>query len=151
VEKQAVTQRLEAAPPEGGVRSLRGLDAQKFIEIPFGKLMSLSAAYDLLHELGDEWLVPPLATASIQTSQVRSRRGGCSQKQVPEELAKIQATHHDNPVVVVFQDNCGFGRRGTLTRAWAGRGSRPTRRVNSLATDCTASRNVPVSSPTWDC
>jgi transposase len=57
-EQQAVAQRLEAGPQEGDVCSLRGLDFQKFIEDQFGKLMSLSAVYDLLHDLGYEWLVP---------------------------------------------------------------------------------------------
>jgi len=57
-EQQAVAQRLEAGPQEGDVCSLRGLDFQQFIEDQFGKLMSLSTVYGLLHELGYEWLVP---------------------------------------------------------------------------------------------
>ena len=43
--------RLDEGPREGDVCSLRGLDFQKFIEEQLGKLMSLSAVYDLLHEL----------------------------------------------------------------------------------------------------
>ena len=57
-EQQAVAQRLEAGPQEGDVCSLRGLDFQKFVKDQFGKLMSLSAVYDLLHDLDYEWLVP---------------------------------------------------------------------------------------------
>ena len=57
-EQQAVAQRLEAGPQAGDVCSLRGLDFQKFIKDQFGKLMSLSAVYDLLHDLDYEWLVP---------------------------------------------------------------------------------------------
>jgi transposase len=57
-ERQAVAQRLEEGPQEGDVCSLRGLDFQQFIEDQFGKSMSLSAVYDLLHDLGYEWLVP---------------------------------------------------------------------------------------------
>ena len=57
-EQQAVAQRLNEGPQEGDVCSLRGLDFQKFVEDQFGKLMSLSAVYDLLHDLGYEWLVP---------------------------------------------------------------------------------------------
>ncbi len=57
-ERQAVAERLEAGPQEGDVCSLRGVDFQKFLEDQFGKLLSLSAVYGLLHELGYEWLVP---------------------------------------------------------------------------------------------
>ena len=57
-EQQAVAERLEEGPKEGDVCSLRGLDFQQFIEDQFGKRMSLSTVYDLLHELGYEWLVP---------------------------------------------------------------------------------------------
>ena len=57
-EQQLVVERLEEGPREDDVCSLRGLDFQKFIEERLGKLMSLSAVYDLLHELNDEWLVP---------------------------------------------------------------------------------------------
>jgi len=81
-EQQAVTQRLEAGPQEGDVCSLRGLDFQQFIEERFGKLMSLSAVYDLLHNLGYEWLVPrskhrksdPEAIAAFQKKFPKSSR-----------------------------------------------------------------------------
>lgn len=80
-EQQAVAQRLEAGPQEGDVCSLRGLDFQKFIEDQFGKLMSLSAVYDLLHDLDYEWLVPrskhrksdPEAIAAFKKSSRRTR------------------------------------------------------------------------------
>lgn len=57
-ERQQLIQRVEAGPQAGDVCSLRGVDFQKFIADQFGKLMSLSAVYELLHELGYEWLVP---------------------------------------------------------------------------------------------
>jgi transposase len=57
-ERQAVAKRLEEGPQAGDVCSLRGLDFQKFLEDQFGKLLSLSAVYGLLHDLGYEWLVP---------------------------------------------------------------------------------------------
>jgi transposase len=57
-ERQRVAQRVEAGPQDGDVCSLRGVDFQKFIETQFGKLMSLTSVYRLLHELGYEWLVP---------------------------------------------------------------------------------------------
>lgn len=80
-EQQAVAQRLEAGPQEGDVCSLRGLDFQKFIKDRFGKLMSLSAVYDLLHDLDYEWLVPrskhrksdPEAITAFKKSSRRTR------------------------------------------------------------------------------
>ena len=55
---QLVAERVEAGPQEGDVCSLRGVDFQKFLETQFGKLMSLTSVYRVLHELGYEWLVP---------------------------------------------------------------------------------------------
>jgi len=80
-EQQAVAQRLDEGSQEGDVCSLRGLDFQKFVEDQFGKLMSLSAVYDLLHDLGYEWLVPrskhrksdPEAIAAFKKSSRRTR------------------------------------------------------------------------------
>ncbi|MBC7816410.1 MAG: winged helix-turn-helix domain-containing protein [Planctomycetaceae bacterium] len=57
-ERQAVAKRLEEGPQAGDVCSLRGLDFQRFLEDQFGKLLSLSTVYGLLHDLGFEWLVP---------------------------------------------------------------------------------------------
>ena len=57
-EQQAVGQRVEHGPQEGDVCSLRGVDYQKFIEDQFGKRMSRSAVYDLLHGLNEESLMP---------------------------------------------------------------------------------------------
>lgn len=56
-ERQAVAKRLEEGSQAGDVCSQRGLDFQKFIEGQFGKRLSLSAVYGLLHDLGYEWLV----------------------------------------------------------------------------------------------
>ena len=53
-----MAERLEEGPREGDVCSPRGLDFQKFIDDQLGKLKSLSAMYDMLHTLNDEWLVP---------------------------------------------------------------------------------------------
>ena len=80
-EQQVVAERVEQGPREGDVCSLRGIDFQKFIEAQFGKLMSLSAVYDLLHDLGYEWLVPrskhrksdPEAVAAFKKSPGRTR------------------------------------------------------------------------------
>lgn len=57
-ERRLVAERVEAGPQKGDVCSLRGVDFQKFLETQFGKLLSLTSVYRLLHELGYEWLVP---------------------------------------------------------------------------------------------
>ena len=57
-ERRLVAERVDAGPQAGDVCSLRGVDFQKFLETQFGKLLSLTTVYRLLHELGYEWLVP---------------------------------------------------------------------------------------------
>lgn len=57
-ERRLMAERVEAGPQEGDVCSLRGVDFQKFLETQFGKLLSLTTVYRLLHELNYEWLVP---------------------------------------------------------------------------------------------
>ena len=82
-EQQLVADRLEEGPREDDVCSLRGLDFQKFIEDQLGKLLSLSAVYDRLHELNDEWLVPrpkhrqsdPEAITAFKKKSRKSSRG----------------------------------------------------------------------------
>jgi transposase len=82
-QRKVVVQRMEAGPQEGDVCSLRGLDFQKYIEAQFNKRMSLSAVYDLLHDLGYEWLVPrskhrksdPEAIAAFKKKSRRSSPG----------------------------------------------------------------------------
>ena len=114
-------QRIEAEPQRNEeICSWRGVDCQRFLETQFGKQMSLSAVYWLLHRLDDEWLVPrpkhqksgPVAMSAL--------------KKIPEQLAEIKAQHSTKNIVVFFQDECRFGQQGTLTRKWAKRGSRPT-------------------------
>lgn len=82
-ERQAVDQRAQQGPQEGDPCSLRGLDVQNFLEEQFGKLMSLSSVYGLLHQLGYEWLVPrskhrksdPDAITSFKKRSRKNSRG----------------------------------------------------------------------------
>ncbi len=94
-EQQAVAQRLDKGSQEGDVCSLRGLDFQKFVEDRFSKRMSLSAVYDLLHDLGYEWLASrskhrksdPDAIAAFQKSPRRSREdSGRTSRQTSRRL-----------------------------------------------------------------
>lgn len=108
----AVAQRQEAEPQEGDVCSPRGLDFQQFIEDLFGKRMSLSTVYGLLHELGYEWLVPRFKHRKSDHEAITAF------KNVPATIAKIQAEHPSQQVVAFFPDECRFGQQGTLTPVW---------------------------------
>lgn len=45
--------------------------------------------------------------------------------QLPAEVAAVQAAHPDKRVQVWFQDEARVGQRGTNSRVWADKGSRP--------------------------
>ena len=80
-ERRALVQRVEAGPQQDDVCSLRGVDFQPFVQTQFGKLLSLTTVYRLLHELGYQWLVPrpkhrksdPDAVAEFKKSAGNSR------------------------------------------------------------------------------
>lgn len=58
-EQQAFKQRVLAGPlPDDGVCTLRGRDCQRILGREFGKPMSLSGVYDLLHRLNLSLLKP---------------------------------------------------------------------------------------------
>jgi transposase len=45
---------------------------------------------------------------------------------VVEQIETIRHAHPDQRVLTFFQDEARFGQKGTMTRVWAKRGSRPT-------------------------
>lgn len=53
-QRQLVAQWVEQLQRPEDVDSLRGVDIQRFIHQHFGKLLSLSAVYDLRHQLVDD-------------------------------------------------------------------------------------------------
>lgn len=57
-EQQRLSDKIDAGPGDDEVCSLRGVDLQRFIQDEFGKTMSLSGVYELLHRLGYSWLMP---------------------------------------------------------------------------------------------
>lgn len=58
-EEQRFCERWDRGPtPADGVCVFRGKDARRLLREDFGKLLSLSAAYELLHRLGYSCLVP---------------------------------------------------------------------------------------------
>jgi transposase len=114
-------QRLEAGPRhEDGVCVLRGLDVRRLLEQEFGVLMSLQAAYDLLHRLGYSSLMP-----RPQHEDANPEVQAFFKEIVGEQIDAIAAQHPDREVRVDFEDEARFGTQGTITRVWAPRGSRP--------------------------
>ena len=103
-ERQWVAERVEAGPRDGDVCSRRGIDFQKFIHEHCGKLLSLSAVYYLLHELGYEWLVPrpqhrlsdPAASEAFQKKFPTSSRA--SRRNIP--VRKSSCSSRTNAVSV---------------------------------------------------
>jgi transposase len=114
-------QRLDAPPrPEDGVCTLRGLDVQRLLEQEFGVLMSLQAAYDLLHRLGYSSLMP-----RPQHEDANPEVQAFFKEIVGEQIDAIAGQHPDREVRVYFEDEARFGTQGTITRVWAPKGSRP--------------------------
>jgi transposase len=114
-------QRLDAPPrPEDGVCTLRGLDVQRLLEREFGALMSLQAAYDLLHRLGYGSLMP-----RPQHEDSNPEVQAFFKEIVGEQIDAIAGQHPDREVRVYFEDEARFGTQGTITRVWAPKGSRP--------------------------
>jgi transposase len=114
-------QRLDAPPrPEDGVCTLRGRDIQRILEQEFGVLMSLQAVYDLLERFGYSSLMP-----RPQHEEANPEVQEFFKEIVVEQIAAIAAAHPDQEVRVFFEDEARFGQKGTLTRVWAPKGSRP--------------------------
>ena len=114
-------QRLDAPPtPEDGVCALRAADVRRILGREFGVTMGRQAVYDLLHRLGHSDLMPRPhhedANPEVQEF---------FKEIVVEQSAAIAADRPGKDVRVYFQDEARFGTQGTITRAWAPRGSRP--------------------------
>jgi transposase len=114
-------QRLEAPPrPEDGVCTLRGLDIQRILQQEFGVLMSLQAVYDLLHRLDYSSLMP-----RPQHEEANPEVQEFFKEIVVEQIEAIANEHPGQETRVYFEDEARFGQKGTITRVWAPRGSRP--------------------------
>src|SRR5512147_3023425 len=114
-------QRLDAPPrPEDGVCTLRGLDIRRILEQEFGVLMSLQAAYELLHRFGFSNLMP-----RPQHEEANPEVQEFFKEIVVEQIDAIAEAHPDQEIRTYFEDEARFGQKGTITRVWARRGSRP--------------------------
>src|SRR4051794_36262080 len=116
-------ERIDAPPrPEDGVCELRGADIRRILEQEFAARYTLDGVYKLLHRLGYSDLMPrPQHPESDLEAQEFFK------EIVVEQIAAIAEQHPDAKVEVWHQDEARFGQKGTLTRVWARRGSRPRR------------------------
>lgn len=114
-------ERIEAGPtPEDGVAAFRCEDLRRILEDEFRVTLRRQAIYDLLHRLKYSSLMP-----RPQHDQSNPDVQEFFKEIVVEQVAAIAAAHPDQEVHTYFQDEARFGQKGTLTRVWARRGSRP--------------------------
>ena len=116
-----VRQRLDAPPrPEDGACTLRGRDVQRILEQEFGAAMGLQTVYDLLHRIAYSSLMP-----RPQHEEANPEVQAFFKEIVVEQIEAIAEAHPDQEIRTFFQDEARFGQKGTITRVWAPRGSRP--------------------------
>src|SRR3954470_12358178 len=114
-------ERLEAGPtPEDGVCTLRCQDLRRILEEEFGVRLKRQAVYDLLHRLDYSSLMP-----RPQHEQANPEVQEFFKEIVVEQIDALAAAHPEKEVRTYFQDEARFGQKGTITRVWARRGSRP--------------------------
>jgi transposase len=114
-------ERLEAGPtPEDGVCTLRCQDLRRILEEEFGVRLRRQAVYDLLHRLDYSSLMP-----RPQHEQADPEVQEFFKEIVVEQIDAIAEAHPEKEVRTYFQDEARFGQKGTITRVWARRGSRP--------------------------
>jgi transposase len=113
--------RLEAGPkPEDGVCTFRCQDLCRILEEEFGVTLRRQAMYDLLHRLDYSSLMP-----RPQHEQANPEVQEFFKEIVVEQIDAIAAAHPDQEIRTYHQDEARFGQKGTITRVWARKGSRP--------------------------
>ena len=93
---------------------------RRILEEEFGVRLSRQAIYDLLHRLDFSSLMP-----RPQHEQANPEVQEFFKEIVVEQIDAIAAAHPEKEVHTYFQDEARFGPKGTITRVWARRGSRP--------------------------
>src|SRR4051812_44462473 len=118
---QRFRERLEAGPkPEDGVCTLRCRDLRRILEEEFGVTLRRQALYDLLHRLNYSSLMP-----RPQHEQANPEVQEFFKEIVVEQIDAIAEAHPDQEIHTFFEDEARFGQKGTITRVWARKGSRP--------------------------
>jgi transposase len=120
-ERQRFQARLEAGPkPADGIGTFRCPDLCRILEEEFGVTLRRQALYDLLHRLNYSSLMP-----RPQHEQANPEIQEFFKEIVVEQIDAIAAAHPDQEIRTYHQDEARFGQKGTLTRVWARKGSRP--------------------------
>ena len=113
--------RLEAGPkPEDGVCTFRCQDLCRILEEEFGVTLRRQAMDDLLHRLDYSSLMP-----RPQHEQAKPEVQEFFKEIVVEQIDAIAEAHPDQEIRTYHQDEARFGQKGTITRVWARKGSRP--------------------------
>jgi transposase len=113
--------RLEEGPkPEDGVCTFRCQDLRRILEEEFDVTLRRQAMYDLLHRFNYSSLMP-----RPQHEQANPEVQEFFKEIVVEQIDAIAAEHPDKEIRTYHQDEARFGQKGTLTRVWARKGSRP--------------------------
>ena len=86
----------------------------------FGVSLRRQAIYDLLHRLDYSSLMP-----RPQHEQANPEVQEFFKEIVVEQIDAIAAAHPEEQIHTYFQDEARCGQKGTITRVWARRGSRP--------------------------
>ena len=110
-----------ATEADGGVCSLRGVDAVRILEAEFGVRYTLDGVYDLLHRLRLSCLVPRPRHRKNDPAGHAAVAGGR-----PPFVQRVKDAHPGERVEVWQQDEARIGQQGTLTRVWGETGSRPS-------------------------
>jgi transposase len=119
----AFLERIDAPPrPEDGTCEWRGADIRRLLDQQFGARYTLGGVYKLLHRLGYSNLMP-----RPQHPETHPEAQEFFKEIVVEQIAAIAEQLPDKEVQVWHHDEARFGQKGTLTRVWARRGSRPRR------------------------
>jgi transposase len=100
--------------------SLTGTDIQTILEDKFDCCYSLSGVYTLLDRLGIVWITGRSKHPKSSAEAIDEFK-----KNFPEEMKKIQGNNSDKTIEVWWQDEARVGQRGTLSRQWATKGTRP--------------------------
>ncbi len=100
---------------------LKGTEIVKMLKERFGADYTLSGVYDLLSRLNIVWITVrskhPKADPEKQ-KDFKENFSAKAEKVLPDDIELENAD-------IWFQDEAGIGMRGTSTRVWAGKGTRP--------------------------
>ena len=119
-DEEAFKIELDQAQESRNGGSLNGTDIQKLLEDKFDCCYSLSGIYTLLDRLGIVWITGRSKHPKSDPEAIEEFK-----KNFPEEVNKIQVNNSNKNIEVWWQDEARVGQRGTLSRQWATKGTRP--------------------------